>query len=111
VDEQKKQKVLLGVLGVLVLGAGTYYFVFSGSSTKSDATSDEVVARRQRDPAERRTSGEGERRERPKEERVRAEEETAERRVREESDEEESARRKRRTEQGEVKKKEMKPAA
>ncbi len=27
-DEQKKQKVMLGVLGVLIVGMGTYYFVF-----------------------------------------------------------------------------------
>lgn len=27
-DEQKKQKVMLGVLGVLIVGMGAYYFVF-----------------------------------------------------------------------------------
>lgn len=30
-DEQKKQKVMLGVLGALIVGMGAYYFVFRDS--------------------------------------------------------------------------------
>jgi hypothetical protein len=53
-DQQKKQKVLLAVLGVFVLGAGTYFVAFrgSGASTQQAMTSGPVERRQREAPAE-----------------------------------------------------------
>lgn len=53
-DPQQKQKVMIGVLVVLILGAGSYYFVFSGDDGPKQVvttTSDEGPKQRSVDVA------------------------------------------------------------
>jgi len=48
VSDDKRQKVMLGILAVLVLGAGSYYFVFS------DKTSSQSVVEQTQGPRKKR---------------------------------------------------------
>jgi len=111
VDDATKKKVLVGVLGVLALGAGTYYFVFRDTGPKVQASSQEAATRREKAQTNEKASRDGDRRERPAEKAARDTEEGSERRTREEGDDEGSSRRARGRDENKVKKKEMKPAS
>lgn len=43
-DESKRKKIILGVVAVLAIGAGTYYFVLRDTGPKRSASADSVVA-------------------------------------------------------------------
>jgi len=109
VNEETKKKVLLGVLAVLALGFGGYYFFLSGSGDEAKGTKKEVAARKERDkPRDVRDNTRKERAERTEEV---TQDEAPERLAREEEDESAPERKSRRREGEKVKKKEMKPAA
>ncbi len=107
--QDQKQKIMIAVLAVLVLGAGSYYMFFrdSGNATAAVANQgpagprvretqkkDETVTRKRAETRERETA------------------QPTERREREESDDRETdGRRTRKTKETEVKKKKMTPAA
>lgn len=109
-DEQTKKKVLIGVLAALILGMGTYYFVLRDDGSVKRDTGPVASTRREKAPVDPRSARETARPERAPEE-VSAEEDGSVRREREEDEEEGSQRRKSRTEEGKVKRKEIKPAA
>ena len=50
--DDKKQKILLGVLGVLILGMGSWWFVFRDTGPKAEDTDESARA----GPKERRTA-------------------------------------------------------
>lgn len=108
-DQQQKQKLMLGIVAVLALGAGGYYFVLrdSGESNQSSVTEG---------PAERRVrttteTPETVRKERPKEAAPK-EAVAVERREREEEETTEVTRKaKPRSGEKSTKKKEVQPAA
>ena len=110
-DEQKKQKVLLAVLGVAVLGAGTYFVAFRDSSdAASRAASNAPAVRQARDtPAE---TSKVTTRTRPTAERSTAAPQAAQRRERTELDRDQpSERRTRGRTEDRTKKKTITPAA
>ena len=45
-DESKRKKIILGVVAVLAIGAGTYYFVLRDTGPKRSASADSVVAQK-----------------------------------------------------------------
>lgn len=110
-DEQKKQKVLIGVLAVLIIGAGTYFVAFRDSGSGAQQMASQAnVERKTREgmqrPSDRQT--------RAKREVVRpvAEEQTVERKERDERDARSTTGRKsRRLDVKEEKKKKLSPAA
>lgn len=111
-DEQKKQKVLLAVLGVLVLGAGTYFVAFRGSSgNERQAMRTGPVVRREREQApEEKTTARTPRR--TTKSRSEAPRPTFERRERQDGPREAAGRRRRgRGTQDRTKKKTIAPAA
>lgn len=52
-DAQKKQKLIIGVLAVAVLGAGTFYWVNSksGASKSAQANTGPIQRRKRKEPA------------------------------------------------------------
>jgi uncharacterized protein HemX len=106
--DQKKQKMLLAVLAVLVLGAGSYYFVFRGDgSGNQDFTAQGPAGRKKSAQAEEKTV---ERRKATKKDTSEAPK-TVERKSREESESTTVERKKRRNDKKEEKKKTVSPAA
>jgi len=110
VDEQKKQKVLIGLLAVLIIGMGTYFVAFrgTGASTRQGVATG-TVERKTRESAPKPTEKKRPARaEASKDE----EERTADRKVREASEDRgDSGRKARRTDVKEGKKKKVSAAS
>lgn len=108
-DAQKKQKVLLGVVAVLALGAGTYYFVLRDSGTSNQSAGaggptarKQVSKKEDNKPARKATS---------KANLPKSEPTTVERKEREAVENSGVERKKKRTDKKEEKKKTIAPAA
>ncbi len=100
-DAQKKQKVMIGVIATVVLGAGTSFFVFRDSSASGDkAVNTGPVARRVREASQ--TEGKSARRAPATRSRTNKPKATVKRRQREEV---ESKTAERRTKRGQNRKK------
>lgn len=105
-DAAKTQKVMLGLVAVLAIGAGTYYFVLRDTGPKRTAKADSVVTqRRTRVVATKKDKVRKARSERKQVKKARS------RREREFFDDEPKEKRTRRQKGKKVKKKKIAPAA
>lgn len=105
-DAAKRQKVMLGLVAVLAIGAGTYYFVLRDTGSERTAKAESVVTeRRTRVVATRKDKVRKARSERKQVKKARS------RREREFFDPEKSEKRTRRQKGKKVKKRKVAPAA
>ncbi len=105
-DETKRQKIILGVVAVLAIGAGTYYFVSRDTGPKGSARADAAPSqKRTRVIASKKKIAKKARSERQQVRKAR------QGRTREFFDPEKSEKRTRRREGKKVKKKKIAPAA
>ncbi len=108
-DDQKKKKMLLALVAVGVLGAGSYYFVLRGDESSAKDFTKAVPTERKK--SEKVAETKTDKRKAPKATKEEVEKAPSERKERAEAEDTVSERKKKRIEKQETKKKTLAPAA